>query len=242
VSAPVDVVRTEREAAEAKAAVAAAEERLASGGRGVSAGALHKLRDAFRHADLAARGTRERAERERAAARLDGLEEVGVQVDALAATAIAGLDDAVAEVAAACAKVRELVAGHDQQVAGLIEAANDLGVEPRAPGGPRKSSAFLAAGPGTIQHKTAEVRQLGPGVEAVIGHAVAGHVDDAIAAAQVVADVRPTRADHYFRGLNGAIIGLDDPIGQGMRAQIQSGDLVELTSAEVARFLAGELE
>jgi hypothetical protein len=239
---PTETARAEQEAAEAAEAVSAAEGRLAAGGRGVTAAGLHKLRDAFRHADLAARGARERAERDRAAARLAGLEEVGVQVDALAATAVAGLADAVGEVAAACARVRELAAAHDAQVGALIEAANDLGAEPRAPGGPRKSSAFVAASPGAVLHKTAEVRQLGAGVDAVIGHAVAGRVDDALAAAQVVVDVKPARQDHYFRGPNGAVVGLDDPIRPGMQAQIVSGDLTPLSDAEVARYLAGELE
>src|SRR5213592_4976024 len=107
-STPTDVAHAEREAVEAAGAVAAAEERLASGGRGVTAAGLHKLRDAFRHADLTARGMRERAERERSAARLAGLEEIGVQVDALAGTAVEGLADAVAEVARACGRVREM--------------------------------------------------------------------------------------------------------------------------------------
>jgi hypothetical protein len=241
-SATAETARAEREAAEAAEAVSAAEGRLAAGGRGVTAAGLHRLLDAFRHADLAAPGTRECAERERAKARLDGLEEVGVQVDALAATAIAGLDDGVGGVAAACSRVRELAAGHDETVAALIEAANDLGVEASAAGGPRKSSAFVAAKVSAIQHKTAEVRQLGAAVEAVIGQAVAGRVDDAMAAAVGVAEVRPARQDHYFRGVNGAIVGLDDPIRPGMQAQIVSGDLRELSAAEVARYLAGELE
>jgi hypothetical protein len=241
-SAPTNIAQAEREAAQAAEAVSKAEARLAATGGGVSSGALHKLRDAFRHADLAARGARERAERERQAARLGGLEEVGAQVDAFAATAVAGLSDAVAEVAAACARVRELGAGHDAAVADLIAAANDLDVELRAPGGPRKPSAFVATGPGAIQHRTTEVRQLGAAVEAVIGHAAGGRVDDAMAAAVVVQDVKPARADHYYRGLNGAIIGLDDPVNAGMAAQITAGDLKELSAAEVTRFLAGELE
>jgi hypothetical protein len=87
-SAPTDVTEAEQQAAEAAEAVSLAEARLARTGRGVTATALHKLRDAWRHADLAAAGARERAERERQAARMAGLEEIGQQVDGHASASL----------------------------------------------------------------------------------------------------------------------------------------------------------
>ncbi|MGH3421311.1 MAG: hypothetical protein ACRDOD_17195, partial [Streptosporangiaceae bacterium] len=63
------VDRADQDATDAAVAVNDAEQELASGAQSITVSALSKLRDKFRHAELAARGAHQRAERERAAAR-----------------------------------------------------------------------------------------------------------------------------------------------------------------------------
>ena len=118
------VADTEADAAGARQDVERAERDLATGARNVGVSALHKLRDAWRHADLSAQGARERAERDRQAARLKGLAEIGAEVGRLAAgTDLDGLGQALADVATAAGRARAIAAAHDAAVADLIAAA-----------------------------------------------------------------------------------------------------------------------
>lgn len=238
----IDPAHADRERAEAGAAVDAAEAQLASGARGVSIAALNRLRDKFRHADLSAQGAHERAERERQGARLSGLGEIGDQVDALAATGSAEMAEAFRALAGAAARVRALAARWDGTVSGLAAAARDLGAEPPAPGGPRKSSGFVAVRDRAVVHKRTEVRPVAPHLDQAIAAAVSGDAEQAIALAVMVAGLpEPRRAGNYLRAAGGQVIAYDNPLPGGIAHQVSSGELVPLSDAEISRYLAGEL-
>ena len=235
-------IQADRERTEAGAAVDAAEAQLASGARGVSAVALSKLRDRFRHADLTARGAHERAEQERQAARLSGLGEIGDQVDSLAASSSAEMAGALRTLAAAAGQVRALAAGWDGAVAELVAAARDLGAEPPAPSGPRKSSGFITVRDRAVVHKRTEVRPVAPHLDQAIAAAVSGDAEQAITLAAMVTGLpEPRRADNYFRATGGQIISYDNPLPGGIAIQVTSGELVPLSEVEVAQYLEGTL-
>ena len=237
-----DPVQADRERAEAGAAVDAAEAQLASGTRGVSIASLNRLRDKFRHASLSAQGAHERAERERLAARLSGLGEIGDQVDALAATGSTEMARALRTLAEAAGRVRGIGAGWDSAVDELAAAARDLGTEPPAPGGPRKSSGFIAMRDRAVVHKRTEVRPVSPHLDQAIAAAVSGDAEQAIALAAMVAGLpEPRRADNYFQGTGGQVIAYDNPLPGGIVHQVSSGELLPLGEAEISRYLAGEL-
>jgi hypothetical protein len=240
----IDAAAAEQEAADAAAAVEAAENQLASGGKGVTVSALGKLRDRFRHAELTARGAHERAEAERRAARMAGLEEIGRQVDALAAGAGTELADALQEVADACSKVRTLTAAHDAAVADLIAAARDLHAEGRAPAGPRKSSGYVAVAVNAISHKRTTLHQFGGKLAAVLALAIDGQPEAAANKAELVTEQpAPLRATHYLRrradGLIFTYDGKDLP--GGWLGQLSRGELERLTDREVELYMRGEL-
>jgi hypothetical protein len=243
-TAPGNVAQAERELTETAGAVTAAETQLASGGRSIGAGTLNKLRDAWRHADLTAQGARQKAERDRLAARLDGLGQIGTEVDKLAADAggaTSELADALQAVALACARVRTLATAHDGAVAALVAAANDLGAEPMAPAGPRSTSAFVAVRGTSIVHKRTQVSPVGDRVARALAQAVAGDPVSAITDADAVTQ-RPEarRASYHFRGGNGLIHTFDN-LTDGIQAQVRSGDLKPLTESEIIAYMEGTL-
>lgn len=236
-------------AAAAKGNVDRAEADIASGSRSITAAALHKLRDAWRHADLAAKGERARAEQVRAQARLDGLAAVGAEVDKLAESdETTALADAIRAVAATCARVRQLVKAHDAAVAELAEAARDLGAEPIAPGGPRRTSARVGViggrGKGdSMAHERIVVSPVGDHLRAALEHALGGDPDRAVAEIQPVT-VRPERKrpDHLIRNRrSGNIIAMTAELNAEMLAQIRSGDIEELFGHDVDLYMEGEL-
>lgn len=239
-----EVTEAERGAAVAGAAVQA-EMDIASGTRrGVTAATLNKLRDTFRHADLTAAGLRAKAERDRDAARLAGLEQIGQAADELARQAAgpSTLAAALQALVTASETIRAHAAAYDQQLAELIAAANDLGAEPPAPCGPQPSSARLAVTHAEIQHAETAISSLGPKVEAVISHAAAGQLDEAVALVNsAVVTRKPYRSDHYVRGSGGMISGMDDPLPAGILANLRNGELTELTRPQVDTYLAGAL-
>ena len=240
----IDASAADREAADAAAAVEAAEEQLASGGKGVSVSALGKLRDRFRHAELTARGAHERAEADRRAARMAGLEEIGRQVDALAAGAGTELAEALHEVADACGKVRSLAAAHDAAVADLIAAARDLRAEGRAPAGPRKTSADVAIAANAVSHKRTTVHQVGGKLAAVLALAINGQPEAAANKAELVTEQpAPLRATHYLRrAADGMIFTYDGKdLPGGWVGQLSRGELERLTDREIELYLQGEL-
>lgn len=237
-----DVTEANQDAVAADQAVQAAESQLSDGRRGVTSAALHKLRDTARHARLTADGLRARAQRDQEAARLAGLEQVGAEVDSLAASGLQELPGALRDVAAAVAAVRVMAQGWDVSVAELLAAATDLDVQPSAPAGPRKSSAFLAVKGDTIQHKLTEVRPIGSRLSRVLEHAMAGDINEALAAAGIVAELpSPRRLDHYVFGPAGQVLSFSDPMPPGVEFQVRNGELRPLTEPQIRAYLAGEL-
>jgi hypothetical protein len=229
--------------AAAKNAVDEAEGDLLSGKRSISADVLHKLRDGWRHADLTAERTRQAAEQERREARLTGLAAVGAEVDKLAQPEHAEqLAEALREVAAACARFRALADAHDVDVADLVAAAADLKAEAAAPGGPRESSSFVAVKGDSIAHRRITVRPLGGRVRAALGHAMGGDIGRAVAEVRSAATAPESkRPDHLLRSGSGGLFPMDDPLNDGIRAQIRAGNLVELSAYDVDRYMKGEL-
>jgi hypothetical protein len=242
VSAGAEVLAAERQTRVAADAVAAAESKLSAGGSGVSAGRLHQLRDRMRHASLAAAGAADKAERERLAARMASLGELGGEIDAAAAAAGAGLDAAIRAVGASIDAVRVLCAEHDARVRDLQAAAADLGAEPASPAGARATSAEVAADGFGITHGRVRCRLIGDDVASVLQHAIAGDVVSALAAAAPASGLpEHKRAAHHFFGPSGALLIFGDPLPEAVAAQAAAGTIRALTAGEIARYEAGEL-
>jgi len=234
------------QARQAQDDVDTAERQLASGSRNIPFAALHKIRDRARHAALEREAARAKAERQHQAGHQAALAELAAAIDEAAGDAgPAGvaIAEALGDVAAAVARVRKLAADHDATVAELRATAAELGCRAAAPGGPREADALVAvASDGGVQHDRTVLRPVSPRVMAVVGHAVAGDVISAAAlvgASQLVD--RPKRADHHFRGRNGALIVWNGPLSEIQRNQIKNGDLTALTEAEIAAYQAGDL-
>lgn len=233
---------TTDEAEQAAIEVKKAETQLASGGS-VGFEALHKLRDRWRHADLAAQGAQAKAEQERTQARLDGLNAVGAEVDQVAAAEPGkAMQEALAQVAQACQKVRALADGHDATIVALVAAARDLQVEPKAPGGPRATSGHVAVDGQWVAHKATVLVLVRERVEQALQHAVAGDVERAAHMARPVIEAPAAkRPDHLLRGGNGVLHPIDGDLNSGMQAHVRSGALVPLTELDIDRYMAGEL-
>lgn len=236
------VTQAEADAAAARENVDRTEADIATGNRRVTASALHKIRDAWRHADLTAEGARKRADQERRAARLAGLEQIGTAVEQLAAsTETAAMTGALRDVATACARFRELAAGHDAAVAELVAAAQDHGVEPAAPGGPRGTSAHVAVEHGAIVYKRTRVRPLGS-CSPALSKAMEGDVAGAIAELDITThQAEPKRPDYLLRGENGMLIAITGELNGPMAGQISTGVVQRLGEREIDRWMAGEL-
>ncbi|MDH6141025.1 hypothetical protein P3T35_003038 [Kitasatospora sp. GP30] len=236
-------VSTAQDTAEqARIEVRKAETKLAAGGS-VGFEALHRLRDRWRHADLAAQGAQARAESERTQARLDGLTAVGAEVDKVAASTAANtLAKALEGVATACARVRALADEHDVQVAALVAAAVDLQVEAKAPGGPRATSGHVAVEGRSVQHKAMVLVPVLDRVEQALQFAVAGDVQRAAHLVRPVVEApAPRRPDHLLRGNNGVLHPIEGDLNSGMQAHIRSGTLEPLSEVDIDRWMAGEL-
>lgn len=230
-------------AAAAEQDVDRAETDLASGSRSVTAAALHKLRDTWRHADLTAQSARQRAEQQRREARLSGLTAIGAEVDKLAAgDEMEALGDALRVVAMACARVRDIAGAHDTAVASLVAAAADLGAEPMAPGGPRGTSGYVAVKGTAIIHKRVTVSPVGSRIRAALEHAMSGDPDRAVAEVGAATQLpEPKRPDYLLRGANGMIISMTGPLNQGMEAQVRTGGVTLLSEHDIDLYMAGEL-
>lgn len=236
------VNQADEDAAAARADVARAENDLASGHSRVTASKLHALRDRWRHADLTAQGARQRAEQDRAAARLAGLEQIGEEVDNLVTSdETAALTEVLREAAAACTRFRDLAAAHDAAVMELVAAATDLKAEPAAPNGPRATSAHVTVSGQSIIHKRTRVSMLGD-CAALLAKAVEGDLDAAIAAIRVVALVhQPKRPDYLIRGRNGIVQPLTGPLGDAMAEQVRLGNVTMLPDTDIDRYMEGTL-
>jgi hypothetical protein len=233
----------EQAAADAKAAVDDVEEQIVSGTRSVTAAALHRVRDVWRHADLSAQGARQRAEADRRAARMAGLEKIGAAVDTLAAGegATAAMAGALRDIAAACERLRSLAADHDAQVADLIAAAADLGAEAAAPGGPRPTSAHVAVRDDAIVHGSTGIRPVGARIAAAVGHAVAGDTDRAITDVQTVTYRTLSRPDYLIRGSGGQLLAFSGELHAGIAAQVQARTVQVLSEHDIDLYMKGEL-
>jgi hypothetical protein len=236
--------QAETDAAAARGDVDRAEQEIASGSKRVTATALHKLRDAFRHADLSAQAARKQAELDRRAVRMTGLEKIGAEVDRLVASdETAEMTAALRDVAAACARFRALAAAHDEAVAELVAAAQDLGAEPPAPGGPRATSAYVAVARNAIVHRRTKVSPLGSCATA-LAKAMEGDVDAALAELKVAVQQRePKRPDYLLRGGSGQLIAITGELDPAMAARIRdpNGDVKQLSEQEIDLYLAGTL-
>ena len=230
-------------AANAELEVTRAEADIASGGRSISEAALHKLRDAWRHADLTAQGARQKAERGRREARLSGLAAIGDQVDELARAEHAEqLEDALRTAADACHRVRVLAAAHDADVAALVAAAAEFGVEPVAPAGPRSTSAHIAVKGNAIMHKRILVSPLGARIHSALSHAINGDLRRAAAETQTVTQAAEAkRPDHILRNPAGVLFPIQGPLSDAMCSQIRTGNLTRLTELDVDLYMSGEL-
>lgn len=236
-------------AAVAKQDVDQAETDLASGSRGVTASALHRLRDAWRHADLAAQGAQVRAEQDRRSARIKGLEMIGTEIDKLAgAGTAAAMEDALRDVAAACARVRELAGSHDAAVFEFVQAAEDFGVEPPAPGGPRATSARIAvkkdpANGHSVLHGRTLVSPVGTKIQAAIAYAVEGDADRAVAHARPAAELpEPVRPRYLLRDVHSRnVIAMTSEPTEAMYSRIRSGDIELLSGYDIDRYMEGEI-
>jgi hypothetical protein len=243
-----DIADADQEAADAAAAVAKAETKLAAGQGGVSPDALHRLRDRFRHARLSAEGLRAKADRDREAARVAGLEEIGRQVDALAESGLPNdLGEALQAITDACAKARSIARTWDTSITELIEAARDLDAEGMAPGGPRKTSAHLAVGDRpdakTIIHQQTKLTPVSAQVAQAIEYAVLGRPYDGLAlmdGASTLAE--PQRPDFLLRGRNGMLLTVYGEPNQQFQNQIRSGDLTALPKSDIDAYMAGGLQ
>lgn len=236
-------------AATAKRDVDDAEAELASGSQGVTVSALHKLRDAWRHADLTAQGAQVRAEQDRRSARIKGLEMIGTEIDKLAgAGTAAAMEDALRDVAAACARVRELAGSHDAAVSEFVEAAEDLGAEPPAPGGPRATSARIAirkdrANGDSVLHGRTLASLVGSKIEAAIAYAVEGDPGRGAAHAQPVTQLQePDRPKYLLRDVRSRnVIAMTSEPDAAMYSRIRSGDVELLSGYDIDRYMEGEL-
>ena len=184
------------------------------------------------------------AEAEAAAAkRLADLETVGIDVDALAASAqstAGSLALAAGQLTAAAEAFRTTAAEHDAAVAALMGRARELDVEPAAPGGPKPSSGHVALTRNGIRNRATELALIGAGrVDAALALAVAGDPARAAAAVVAVRHVTAHRADRYYQGAGGAVFGESGPAAR-LAAQCKAGLLRQLTPAEVKSYLDGD--
>ena len=238
-----DMQDPQADAAAAKNAVDEAEAELRSGRRSISADVLHKITDAWRHADLTAEGARQKAEQRRREARLSGLAAIGEKIDELARAEHAEqLADALRAAAAACNEVLALAAAHDADVAALVAAATDLRAEPAAPGGPRSTSAYIAVKGTSIVHKGVMVSPLGDRIHAALGYAINGDPGRAAAAMQAVTQAREAnRPDHLLRNPGGALFPIQGPLSDAMSSQVRTGSLAKLSEHDIDLYMAGDL-
>jgi hypothetical protein len=249
------VADAEREAEDARAAVADAEQDIKTGKRKVTASRLVAILGRRQHAELAAQEARERAERDREDARRQALKELGAEIDAAAADAGTDIADALGEVTAASARARARAAAWDARVAELIAAAQALGARGTVPGGIRRADEGVAVAKETVRHESTVLVSAGPQLGSALSYAIAGDLVSARAAVRLTQTVPlPQRSSRYFRGAGGQIIpdtGMVDretgEIGENWLRQI-SGDprtgtpptLVELSESQVLQYLDGE--
>ncbi len=227
--------------AAAQADLEQAEQDLASGTKALSVKRYHEISDRARHRKLTELGERQKAESKAAAERLADLEQLGSEIDALAAgDGPARMTAALDDVARACERFRALAAEHDATVAELAATARECGAEAAAPGGPRKGSAFVAVKGTAVMHRGTIVRPVAAQALESLGRAMVGDVEGAAAMLGAVETARVHRPTHLLRAGNGSLHAWDE-LTEPMQGQIRSGDLTELSESDIDRWMAGEL-
>lgn len=180
---------------------------------------------------------RKRVEASKAAARLAALEQVGTEIDQLAAEASSatGIPGAVNAIAVACAQLRAACQEHDDRVRMLHDRAAVLVSEPGRPG-PRASSAYVVrAGNGAVRHRGTLVQATGDGVRRAIELACAGDVPGALTEVSPVVDKTPPAPSAYYRDvLDGVVTPSYGPPYRALEEMIRSGRMVQMTPEEVS--------
>jgi hypothetical protein len=119
-----------------------------------------------------------------------------------------------------------------------VAAANELGAEGRAPGGPRKTSGYIAVAGKTIVHKRTTLSPAGPRLERILAAAAAGDPDGAYEDAGLVSQMpEPRRSDHYVRRPDGMVFTHDGPLPDAWKGALARGELVELSEREIREYL-----
>jgi hypothetical protein len=87
------------------------------------------------------------------------------------------------------------------------------------------------------------VAPLADRAEKALGLALSGDAERAVAEITTgIAVKEPRRPDHLLRNVrSGTILGMDNPLSEGIRSQLHTGDLVELSDYDVERYWKGEL-
>jgi len=235
----------DRAADDAAAVLRDSEADLATGRRTVSADALHRHLDNYRHAQLAAEGAKAKAERAAATARITALGEVGRQVDDLAAADVVDeLRDVLQVISDGCARARSITQDWDDSVRKLISTAAGLGVGEPPPGGPAKASGFLAVrtsqGSQFITHHRVRLTLVGTDLSRAIDRAVLGRPHDGLLLINGVTELpEPQRPRYVVRGRGGVFTPLEE-LTEAQWAQVKTGDLQLLEPDEVEAWLRGE--
>jgi len=195
--------------------------------------------------------TRDRAERARKARRLLSLQEIGHEIDKLAAERSGPHDELAAvarRIAESAAELRALCEGHDRQVSELISRATELQAEEPSALGPRVSSAYIArvlgsfGRPDGVAHGRTQVVLIGKKAEAAAAMAAAGDADRAVALIAGIHRQRElARADRYYRA-GDHIVAESGPQSAHFAEQERDGRLVRLTAAETTLYLEGRLD
>jgi hypothetical protein len=127
-------------------------------------------------------------------------------------------------------------------VAALVAAATDLQVEPKAPGGPRATSAHVAVEGRSVMHKGTMLAPVRERVEQALQHALAGDVERAAHLARPVVEVPAARRpDFLLRGRNGVLHPIEGPLNQGMQALMRTGEVTALSEVDIDQWMRGEL-
>ncbi len=226
--------------AEVDALLAQIEEELATGSGSPSAERHHELLDLRRHTELRIKGLRKRVSDAQEAARLAQIATLAGHIGEFAATAKDGgkLAQALADVAEAAQRARDLAAQQDGLLGELQAAARALDVGRPSPlGVPQARHGHVAVDESRIMHGRVAVRRIGPAIDEAVTLAVAGHLGDAKARIAVVDGIEPRgRADHYLRGPNGLVMSLDE-LSEVVRKQIEAGELTVLSESQIRRYL-----
>lgn len=246
-----ELAEAERELAESSDLLEAVEKQLARGDA-VPPERHHELRDLRRFGELRCAGIRARIEAARREERLVALRAVAEDARALAESGplseVTRLEGALAGVAAAVARVRELAGEHDRRQRALVDRAAELGAGDLSPSGrPRQASASVAVtGMATGMVVTAgDVRLAAVGgmAERAIDAAVHDRAGEGVELLrQAVRRQNHSRAPFYLLDVRSRMVFPAETLAanSAMAQGIRDHRLRELKPAEIDAYLAGE--